>query len=341
MASLGCRSSKQYPIPPHGALSVSPKKQSPLPANLAKTLAIVDWVLLLIPIVWFHQAPIPRLLSLDTMRELLKVVHFSIIIWSCTMSVVKTSIALTLLRFLNSPWWRGFLYGIIALQGIAFVANALFLLLVCRPLHLVWDPLTTLEQCPLREKQRVVSETMAGFHISTDIILSLAPLAFIVKLHRPLLERIFLGVLMAIGLVASAASFRKTLSTRQFSDLTIDLFAVSQTITTWTIAEMYLAILAACLPVLKVPLQKIFEALGMPIFRTTVARTSQVKASYKSSERPTLRSLHLSQYGMHSLQSVPDDEADREEVPMKELGKVRINQFSSSSRSMDIEQQRP
>jgi hypothetical protein len=52
-----------------------------------------------------------------------------------------------------------------------------------------------------------------GIFIATDIFLSLFPLTFIRQLKRPRREKIVLGILMAMGLVASAASIMRLIVT--------------------------------------------------------------------------------------------------------------------------------
>jgi hypothetical protein len=43
----------------------------------------------------------------------------------------------------------------------------------------------------------------------TDVAFALLPLAFIFKLNRPVREKVVLGVLMGLGLIASACSIAK------------------------------------------------------------------------------------------------------------------------------------
>ena len=223
-------------------------------------------------------------MTLTMFTEILKLSYVGTIVAAASLSAIKTSIALTLLRFLTSFYWRVFLWSMIALQGIYFIANTIWLLLECHPISAAWDPLAPPGACVSRARQLIASNTSTGFTIATDVILALSPLAFIVKLHRPLFERFLLGFLMGIGLIASAASIRKYIVAKAYGDPTADLVAASLSIVTWGMVEFSLSIIAACLPSLKVPLQRGLEYIGLPDLMRSMARSTPASFRYGTSD---------------------------------------------------------
>ena len=192
--------------------------------------------------------------------------HIGIIVWGASTSAIKTSIALTLLRLLRSRPWRLFLWVMIILQGAFFVGNTTWLLLRCRPLNQVWVFPPNPGACASEPNVRMASNITSAFNIATDIILSLIPLTFIVKLQRPVLEKILLALLMAIGLFASITSILKTVVVQHFgSPSEPDQMAVNVALVTWTCAEQFLGVAAACLPSFKRPLQRFLKTLGIDV----------------------------------------------------------------------------
>ena len=200
--------------------------------------------------------------------------YLGILVWAFAMASIKTSVALTLLRFLHTTPWRMFLYALIALQAATALSVLLFLTLQCRPLHAAWDPIwaasatdpntTPSTQAASPESAtcwepvalRTSSNASAALNIATDVALSLTPLAFLKRLQRPRRERALLAILMATGLAASAASLRKTVLVQGYGDPDQDYMALNVSIPTWTCLEELLALIAACLPAAKLPMQR-------------------------------------------------------------------------------------
>jgi hypothetical protein len=91
---------------------------------------------------------------------------------------------------------------------------------------------------------------------------------FLRKLNRPLRERIFICVLMGLGLFASAWSIIKTVQVQKFYDPTVsfdDIFPIGISISTYTILEQLTGILAACVPALKGILQSCLGRMGVSL----------------------------------------------------------------------------
>jgi len=209
-------------------------------------------------------------------------------IWGLSMTCLKVSIALTLLRIQSKSLpWAIFLYTIIALQVAYGVLNLIFNLgIACRPLAKAWDFRITEGYCVPTEVMRAASNTGSGVNIITDVLLSLAPAVFLRKLNRPLRERIFICVLMGLGLFASAWSILKTVQVQKFYDPTLpldELFPVGLSVSTYTILEQLTGILAACIPALKGILQSCLGRIGLSL---ADSRSRPGRSGYYMSGRP-------------------------------------------------------
>jgi len=232
--------------------------------NHFQALTYADWIMLLLPLVWFlgpqaHALPVTRI------GYGYRLAYLAIIVWAWSMAAIKSSIALTLMRFLRSPAWRIFLYALIGVQTATAVAVTFFLTLQCRPIYYAWSQDVPKGACWGPENIKAASNATSAINIATDIILSFVPLVFLMKLQRPLRERVLLAVLMAMALMACIASVMKTVTVQHYSDPTEDIMDLNVAIPTWTLAEEFLALIAALLPTLKMPIQNVLGRMGWSV----------------------------------------------------------------------------
>jgi hypothetical protein len=212
---------------------------------------------------------VPRagLISFEQSTEAGKNSWLAIFVWGLSMTCIKISIALTLLRIQGKErGWRIFLYTLMAIQTIYGIGNTLFnLVIACRPLEAAWNPFLPGAKCVSYEIMRGVSNTGSAINITTDVLLSLAPATFLRKLNRPLRERIFVCVLMGMGLFASVSSIVKTVIVKDWGDpmTADDWWAMGVSICTWTVLEQLLGVLAACVPAMKGIFQRCLGAMGV------------------------------------------------------------------------------
>ena len=205
-------------------------------------------------------------LSYSSLSYGIKMGYLGLLIWIWCMGFIKISITLTLLRFLQTRTWRIFMYFMIGLQIAMMFGSLLFLTLQCRPLHNAWDPLlSSSETCWKPNIIRTFTYVASGLNITTDVVLSLTPLAFLLRLNRPVRERILLIVLMATGLTAAAAATRRVVLTTTYAMPGVDPMDLNVQFPTWTCVEEFLSLMAACMPSLKVPIQKLFKRSGIKI----------------------------------------------------------------------------
>ncbi|KAK4154082.1 hypothetical protein C8A00DRAFT_33107 [Chaetomidium leptoderma] len=240
-------------------------------------LTIADWSMLLPMMV-----PKAGLISFEQSTLAGKNSWLAISVWGLSMTCIKLSIALTLLRIQGKErGWRIFLYTIMAVQVVYGIGNTLFnLVIACRPLEAAWNPFLPGASCVSYEVMRAVSNLGSSVNICTDVLLSLAPATFLRKLNRPLRERVFVCVLMGMGLFASVSSIVKTVIVKDWGDPATaeDFWAMGVSICTWTVLEQLLGVLAACVPAMKGIFQRCLGAMGVSL---TENRSGQRSGYYR------------------------------------------------------------
>ena len=184
--------------------------------------------------------------------------------WSLAFS--KVSIAWMLLRLQREKrWWCWTMYFLMFVSvGVAVTSN-IFQLTICKPLEAVWDHSITSAVCSNPKTSQISIYVTSSLTIVTDVALSFAvrasklffdrgfetlkeltwsfscqPMSFIVHIQRPLREKIALGFVMGLGLVASSASIAKTFAIGSYG-ATGDSMMDTVALTTWSMAEAQLA----------------------------------------------------------------------------------------------------
>lgn len=236
-------------------------------------LSVADWAMLLPAML-----PTPTHVPLSYGTHTGKHSWLAISIWGLSMTCIKLSIALTLLRIQGkSTPWRIFLFSIMGVQVLYGVLNVFFnLLIACRPLSKAWDPLVD-GVCVDFATMRLVSNIGSAVNITTDVLLSLAPGVFLRNLNRPLRERIFVCVLMGLGLFASVSSILKTVIVQKFGrfDIPDDFWAQGIAISTYTVLEQFTGLLAACVPAMKGIFQACLGRVGVSLTTSGSAARSR------------------------------------------------------------------
>jgi hypothetical protein len=110
-------------------------------------------------------------------------------------------------------------------------------------------------------------------YLATDIVFSFLPILFIRKIRRPMREKLVLGLLMALGLLCSAAVIPKLISLRAFGS-NPDFTYNSQGVVVWSALEMYLGIIAVCIPVLRNHFEAGLRRLGFSVTGTTLGNNN-------------------------------------------------------------------
>ena len=100
----------------------------------------------------------------------------------------------------------------------------------------------------------------AAFNVITDILVMVLPIPVIAKLQITRKQRIGLGLIFCVGILATATSIVR-MTTLQTGSKNTDITWTTTNSTIWSGIEINVAIVCACLPILRAPLQAIFPRL--------------------------------------------------------------------------------
>lgn len=220
---------------------------------------ITDWALL--------KREVITTATVITRREATKAImqaNIAIPVWCVAMTLIKTSVAITLLRIPVNRLWRLYLYLVVAIQLVYFTADTTYRFAKCTPARAAWDFTIQGARCPSDYTDVVISNVGIALNITTDVLLSIGPMVVLWRIRRPLRERILVCCLTGIGILASASSVAKAVEVNRWHS-TDDPWTVAISIATWKMLEQLFALLAACSPALKGPIQSLLERCGITI----------------------------------------------------------------------------
>jgi len=169
----------------------------------------------------------------------------------------------------------------------------------CIPLHKKWDLLGLVPgKCWSTKAVRANLFAVAIINFVTDFIVALLPITFLKKVQRPLRERAIIGVLMALGIFAGVASIIKMVVSARFGktgDMNLDGIRVGM----WSLIEELVGFIAACIPCLRSPFQRVIEYFGLSSIHTKSANgkdsgrvyghSSTIKASRKGAVQNAIK----------------------------------------------------
>ncbi|KAF2106599.1 hypothetical protein BDV96DRAFT_590879 [Lophiotrema nucula] len=229
----------------------------------ATVLAVVNYIITSIAAV-YGLGRHTRFIGFAKRRSALELIFINQVIWYWSITLVKLSVATLLLRVKReSRRWRIFLYTMMGLLVAALLVQTTFQFTQCRPFSIFWDPrVFRIVKCIPRSVINGNIIAFSGFQIATDLLFSFIPITFIRKLHRPRREKIFLAILMGLGLFASFAAIMRTLQLQTFYTTT-DPFRSNVTVVLWAMVEQQFALIAATMPTLKSFLEKTLIKIGL------------------------------------------------------------------------------
>lgn len=156
------------------------------------------------------------------------------------------------------------MFLMIAVNVVLIFFNGVWNMFQCIPFKAVYDPMIQNKKCFSRNTIRISLYVSAACNISTDLIFSFMPLTFLGKIRRPLREKVVIGGLMALGLIASAFSLTKVilaakLATPQGKDVGayLMLFGLLSAL------EVQASLIAACIPTLRSSTKRLLTRIGL------------------------------------------------------------------------------
>ncbi|KAF2751800.1 hypothetical protein M011DRAFT_522742 [Sporormia fimetaria CBS 119925] len=211
---------------------------------------------------WGHHHPPFRHVSEITYTSKLGMIALPF--WGWATGLVKISIGVMLLRFQQNRRLRGLTWAMIALNIALILLVGVVSLFSCVPYAANWDMQKTLKgsKCWGRAANRAIIYTPAVCNTLTDVVFSLMPLTFLRKIRRPTGEKVVIGGLMALGLIASAFSLSKVIVNGKL-DVTKDRSASFLLLALLSALEVQTALIAACAPTLRSATQRFLRRIGL------------------------------------------------------------------------------
>jgi hypothetical protein len=186
-------------------------------------------------------------------------------VYGVAIAAVRLSIGLMLLRIKGDrPAWRWSLWSIMLFIIAIFVTNVSITFTQCRPLSAIWTFNYKHAKCLPPHAVHGVYTAFNVIYLFVDLAYALLPALFIRKLNQPLRDRIVLSMLMAMGLLCTVCNIpRLILIVRQgnFSDFTYNGAGT----VFWCALELYVAMCAASIPILRNKLEAGLRLLGFSL----------------------------------------------------------------------------
>lgn len=185
--------------------------------------------------------------------------------WAWATGLVKVSIGLMLLRFQQSKRWRVVIHVMILLNILLIILLGIVNLFQCVPYSALWDFKKQIKdkKCWRRELNWAMLYTSAVCNIVTDVVFSLMPLTFLRKIRRPIREKVIVGGLMALGLLASVFALCKTIVNNRLK-MSKDKGASLILLGLLSCLEVQVSLIGACAPTLHNLAKRLFRRLGWP-----------------------------------------------------------------------------
>ncbi|KXX82694.1 hypothetical protein MMYC01_200848 [Madurella mycetomatis] len=295
--------------------------------SVAYVLVLANSILLLLTVPYAFGSD-PNSMTLQDVINGNKYAVISQPMWAWSMAAIKISVAGMLMRVEQEKPWRRFLWAMVAVQVVLCIYNTIIQAVQCIPLEAAWDllGLITDAECISKDAIRISSICVSSVNVATDIIFALLPINFLRKVQRPLRERIIIGILMGLGIFASVASMIKAAAAANFGR-TDDPNAEGISIGTWSCIEEQIGFIAACIPCLRSPFQKLLARWG--IVTTQNGGTKPTAASGYGgmygggSARRGTRDHTTANGDVVRLESMRDATSNSEENILAEIGDIK------------------
>jgi hypothetical protein len=206
-------------------------------------------------------SPPPELLLFSELSRITPMTLVSQVCNQWATAMVKTSIALMLVRLQQTPGWKWFLYCLIVLQVLVAIFTTVLHTTRCIPIEAVWNMAITSKRCWSEDAFKAAMTVASSLVVATDLIYALMPITFLHHIRRSTLHRALIAMLLSLGLVASAASIVKTVFVHRGS--AEDPAGHGIVVATWASIEVQVAIIAACIPTLRADFFKLLSRLGL------------------------------------------------------------------------------
>ncbi|KAL5326362.1 hypothetical protein ACEPPN_004046 [Leptodophora sp. 'Broadleaf-Isolate-01'] len=211
-------------------------------------------------------------------------------------SLARMSIGGMLLRFEISKAWKVILWIAIAIQIAMPIAADIFMLLQCRPIRAMWEPVPD-AVCWSPGKSQSFGYIYSVVGVTSDLVFSIMPMFFIWTLHRPTIERALVSALMALGLLAAVAGIFKVYYIKFWDPRNTATLRDWMPLFWWYRVEEIGLIGASCAPFVKPLMARILGRFGAPAFRFATIGLNTVEGSegpsYDASNNKSDQAVHV------------------------------------------------
>ena len=172
--------------------------------------------------------------------------------YATALSLVKVSIIASFLRIFPQRPFRLTMWAMLICISLVWVCSILVTIFQCRPISSTWNFTDKKRKCIQVANYYYFS---TAFSILTDLMLCLLPLPLFWKIQLPRKEKIIVCGLFLVGLFASVASILRITELKNL--LSKDITAEAVPVVNWSVVEVGVGIICACVPSLK-PLFKMW-----------------------------------------------------------------------------------
>ncbi|KAK3902209.1 hypothetical protein C8A05DRAFT_34117, partial [Staphylotrichum tortipilum] len=188
-------------------------------------------------------------LTLDQIQTFFKLMYTAVLLSSLTLLLTKLSVLLLLLDIFVLPCPRYATYALLlltAIYGLWLTASNIFF---CIPIHAFWDFSVEGKYC-IPSQQKWWADAAGNFALDVAIFGLPLPVVWVVGRTLPGRERVWLGVVFALGFLVCLVSVVR-FPLLNFTVLSHDPTWDGVYITYWTVVEINVPIVIACIPMLR------------------------------------------------------------------------------------------
>ncbi|KAI0128286.1 hypothetical protein BJ170DRAFT_322745 [Xylariales sp. AK1849] len=186
----------------------------------------------------------------------LKFFYVCQITYKTCINLTKASILLLYVRIFGGVrWFRWLCIFLTTIVGMYCVASVTATIFQCSPVPRAWD----------KEIPGICIDNgkfwfaNSGFSIATDIIILVIPMPLVYTLQIPRVQKIALVIVFALGIFVVVTSCLRITTINLQATTTDQTYDITSTM--WTIIEMNVAIICACLPQIRPLIVMLFPKL--------------------------------------------------------------------------------
>jgi hypothetical protein len=180
------------------------------------------------------------------------------IFYKLTINLTKLSILCLYLRIFSQPWFRRTCWSCVFIIFGYALASIVATIFQCSPIQRVWNK----PRYPTGTCINITAFWYANaiYNVVTDIVILASVPGVVWKLRLSLRQRMGLTVVFGLGIFVFATSILR-MTTLDHSSKAPDATAGTLISTMWTTIEASTAVVCACLPMLRTPVQRLLPRL--------------------------------------------------------------------------------